>query len=214
MDRTFDPTLRASSPSKLTTAQVDGNWTGLAEVSNAAARSYTAASEPAMLALTPTPGANDLCWRLDLNKPFFFTGGSAASIANWRTIPAADVGVAHEATSVAIAANPGSSVGSSVGSVDLGRYFDIQKEVSTTSAGIFRLYRTSAARDADVGRAVTSPDAAASAGCILEDVFTADALTIEWCDVPAHAGDDGLCYWSWAGSAGTTVTLRVLVKEA
>lgn len=33
-------------------------------------------------------------------------------------------------------------------------------------------------------------------------------------DVPAHAGADGLCAWSWSGALGSTVTLDLLVLEA
>lgn len=208
MTRTFSPTLRASSPTKLTTEQLDGNWTGISEIANSASRSYAANSESAMFALQPPPVANDSCWRTDVNKPYVFLGGDAARIDNWRTIPASTMGSAHDALSVVVVAESGEQTGS----VDLGRYFDVQKEVST-AAGRLRLYRDATARDADLSRPVTTADASAAAGCILEDVFVAGALTIEWRDVPAHAGPDGLVYWAWAGDTGATITLSILVKE-
>ena len=103
--------------------------------------------------------------------------------------------------------------GASVGTVDLGKSFTIQKE-SASAPGIFRLYRTTSARDSDLTRPVSTDEAAATAGCFLEDVFVASELAIEWCDVPAHSGPDGLCAWSWSGALGETITLEILVLEA
>ena len=99
------------------------------------------------------------------------------------------------------------------GTVSLGKVFTILKE-TTTGPGRFRLYRTTAARDADLTRPASTDEAAAQAGCVLEDVFVDSALTIEWCDVPAHSGSDGLCAWSWSGALGATIALDISQTEA
>ena len=85
--RTFSPTLRQNSPNPLTIAQVDGNFSGTANIANSAARTYFASSQAAMLALSPTPQAGDWCWRSDTTFPFIFLGGDATNIANWSSIP-------------------------------------------------------------------------------------------------------------------------------
>ena len=89
----------------------------------------------------------------------------------------------------------------STGAVTVGRLASIHAE-SSTAPGVLRLYHSAAERDADLGRAVGTDDDAAGAGCVLEDVFAAGALRIEWCDVVAHADPNGLLYWSWSGALG------------
>lgn len=99
------------------------------------------------------------------------------------------------------------------GSVAVGRLVAIHAE-SATAPGTLRLYRSVAARDADLDRPVGTEDEAARAGCVLEDVFTAEALRIEWCDVVAHADPEGYLYWSWSGALGSTIALEVVAPSA
>lgn len=99
------------------------------------------------------------------------------------------------------------------GSADLGGVFTILRETAS-AAGRFRLYRTVAERDADLVRDVSTDEAARLAGCVLEDVFVATGLVIEGPDVPAHAGSDGLCAWSWSGALGATIALDISQTEA
>lgn len=85
--RTFTPTLRQTSPTPLSITQVDGNFSGIGNIANSAARSYFAGSQSAMLTLSPTPQAGDWCWRSDTTFPFIFLGGDATNLSNWATLP-------------------------------------------------------------------------------------------------------------------------------
>ena len=81
---------------------------------------------------------------------------------------------------------------------------------SSTQPGRLRLYRTEAERTADADR-LAIYDPTPDAGVVLDDVFTAPALTIRGPEVPA--GCDGTLYWAWDGPA-TVITLTVLILEA
>ena len=99
------------------------------------------------------------------------------------------------------------------GSVAIGRVVAIHAE-SASSPGVLRLYRSAAARDADLDRPVGTEEEAALAGCILEDTFYSAALRVEWCDVVAHADPNGFIYWSWSGALGATLALEVVASAA
>ena len=81
---------------------------------------------------------------------------------------------------------------------------------TSTQPGRLRLYRTEAERAADADR-LAIYDPTPDAGVVLDDVFTATALTIRGPEVPA--GCDGTLYWAWDGPA-TVITLTVLILEA
>lgn len=81
---------------------------------------------------------------------------------------------------------------------------------TSTQPGRLRLYRTEAERTADADR-LAIYDPTPDAGVVLDDVFTATALTIRGPEVPA--GCDGTLYWAWDGPA-TVITLTVLILEA
>lgn len=104
------------------------------------------------------------------------------------------------------------TLSAATGTVDLGQTFEILDE-SASAAGRFRLYRTTAGRDADLARLVTT-SAPNNVGLLLEDVFVAGSLSIAEDPAPCAAGSDGLCAWSWSGTLGSMVTLTILVKEA
>ena len=83
MSRSFLPTLRVNSPSPLSDSQVDANFLGVAAVANAAVRTYFAASQAVMLALTPSPQVGDLCLRSDIGATLVFNGGDPTLISGW-----------------------------------------------------------------------------------------------------------------------------------
>ncbi len=98
------------------------------------------------------------------------------------------------------------------GTVDLGRSFHIEGEAAS-GPGRFRMYRTAAGRDADLGRAAGT-DAPLEVGLLLEDAFTASALAVASVPAPGAPSGGTLCAWSWDGATGATVTLDLLVLEA
>lgn len=104
------------------------------------------------------------------------------------------------------------TLSAATGTVDLGRVFEILDE-SASTPGRFRLYRTTAGRDADLSRSVEVQEPN-TVGLLLEDVFLAAALSVSEDPAPCAAGSDGLCAWSWSGALGSTITLTLLVKEA
>ena len=93
------------------------------------------------------------------------------------------------------------------GTVDLGNLFEIDSEIASAPGG-FRLYRTTAGRDADLARApgVSPP---MTVGLLLDDVFEAGALSIQALPAPGAPSGGALCAWSWSGALGSTVTLNV-----
>ena len=103
------------------------------------------------------------------------------------------------------------TISASTGVIDLGEVFEILDE-SADAPGRFRLYRTTAGRNVDLGRTVGTkiPN---NVGLLLEDVFIAGSLSIAEGPAPCAAGPDGLCAWSWSGAVGSTITLTLLVKE-
>jgi hypothetical protein len=104
------------------------------------------------------------------------------------------------------------NLSAATGTVDLGQSFRIEGEVAS-APGRFRLYRTAAGRDADLGRAVGT-DAPLDMGLLLEDTFTPSALTVASIPVPGAPSGGALCAWSWDGPVGATMTLDALVLEA
>ena len=104
------------------------------------------------------------------------------------------------------------TLSAATGTVDLGQVFEILDE-SASAPGRFRLYRTTAGRDADASRLVTTL-APNNVGLLLDDVFKISGLAVAEEPAPCVAGSDGLCAWSWSGALGATVTLALLVKEA
>ena len=122
---------------------------------------------------------------------------------------------ASEVSGVQAAANQRATVtltlSAATGTASLGKAFEILDE-SASAPGRFRLYRTTAGRDADLARAVETK-APNNVGLLLEDVFTASVLTISEDPAPCAAGSDGFCAWSWDGALGSAVTLTILVKE-
>ena len=104
------------------------------------------------------------------------------------------------------------TLGAATGTVDLGKSFRIEGEVAS-AAGRFRLYRTTAGRDADLARAAGTQEPT-SVGLLLEDVFEAGALSIASIPAPGAPSGGTLCAWSWSGALGATVTLDVLKLEA
>lgn len=104
------------------------------------------------------------------------------------------------------------TLSAATGTANLGKTFEILDETAS-AAGRFRLYRTTAGRDADLARSVEVQEPN-TVGLLLEDVFTDSALAVAEDPAPCSAGADGLCAWSWSGELGSTVTLTILVKEA
>ena len=123
---------------------------------------------------------------------------------------------ASEVTGVQAAANQRQTVtltlSAAAGTADLGNVFEILDE-SASAPGRFRLYRTTAGRDADLARSVEVQEPN-TVGLLLEDVFTASRLSVAEDPAPCSSGSDGLCAWSWSGDLGSTVTLTILVKES
>lgn len=103
------------------------------------------------------------------------------------------------------------TLGAATGTVDLGRSFIIEGEIAS-AAGRFRLYRTAAGRDADLGRAAGT-DAPLEVGMLLEDTFTASVLAIASIPVPGAPSGGQLCAWSWSGVIGSALTLDVVILE-
>ena len=104
------------------------------------------------------------------------------------------------------------TLSAATGTVNLGNVFEILDEIAS-APGRFRLYRTTAGRDADLARSVEVQEPN-TVGLLLEDVFLSAALSVSEDPAPCAAGLDGLCAWSWSGALGSTVTLTILVKEA
>lgn len=142
-------------------------------------------------------------------------GATAGEWTLGQPIPASHTHAASEVSGLQSAANQRQSVtltlSAATGTVDLGKTFEILDE-SASAAGRFRLYRTTAGRDADLARLVTT-SAPNNAGLLLEDVFTAAALVVSEDPAPCSAGSNGLCAWSWSGATGAAIALTLLVKE-
>lgn len=104
------------------------------------------------------------------------------------------------------------TLSASTGVIDLGEVFEILDE-SVDAPGRFRLYRTTAGRNVDLGRTIGTkiPN---NVGLLLEDIFVAGALSIAEDPVPCSAGPDGFCAWSWSGEVGTIITMTLFIKEA
>jgi len=143
-------------------------------------------------------------------------GATAGAWTLGNPIPASHNHSSGDITGLQAAANQRQSVtltlSAATGTVDLGHVFEVLDE-SASAPGRFRLYRTTAGRDADLARSVEVQEPN-TVGLLLEDGFVAGSLSVAEDPAPCSAGADGLCAWSWSGALGSTITLTILVKEA
>lgn len=184
MSRGFSPTLRANTPSPLTVPQVDADFLGVAATANAAARTYFAANQAAMLALAPTPQAGDFCLRSDNQATFVFNGSDPTLIGNWfstnLTLPRQ---TAAYTTGVLAA-----GATESVGTLALKKTSDLLV-IATNYPAWVRVYGTAAQRTADASRSITV-DPAPGAG-VFADVATTSAVpSIHMSPVPIFVNGD------------------------
>lgn len=88
-------------------------------------------------------------------------------------------------------------------------------KATSTAAGRLRIYRSTAARDADAARTVDK-DPANGSGLVLETVHTAAALTLSLspCAFAAPETTGDALPFRWEGPADAALTLEYLPLEA
>lgn len=149
MARSFAPILRANASAPLDIATIDGNFSGISGIANAAGRPFLVASQAAMLSIADTPNQGDTAWRTDEKKLYTYIGGGAGNIANWETTASSSgssrlFAATADATS-SNTASPATIVGAGNGSMTLassvwavGKSFRITAggECSNNTAGL------------------------------------------------------------------------------